>query len=70
MFDWLLFVGRIVGNVYGVFVYGSRGFIWVVLVAELLVSELEGESLVLEGKLADAFSLLRFACRVARCGLC
>jgi tRNA 5-methylaminomethyl-2-thiouridine biosynthesis bifunctional protein len=67
--DRLPVVGRIAGNVYGAFAYGSRGLVWAALAAELLAAELEGEPLPLEGKLADALSPLRFAHRAARRGL-
>ena len=64
--DRLPVVGKIADNVYGAFAYGSRGLVWAALAAELLASELEGEPLPLEGKLADA--LRRCASRSARLG--
>jgi tRNA 5-methylaminomethyl-2-thiouridine biosynthesis bifunctional protein len=67
--DRLPLVGRLAGNLYGAFAYGSRGLIWAALAAELLACELEGEPLPLEGKLAEALSPLRFAQRAARRGL-
>jgi tRNA 5-methylaminomethyl-2-thiouridine biosynthesis bifunctional protein len=64
--DRLPVVGRIADNVYGAFAYGSRGLVWAALAAELLASELEGEPLPLEGKLADALAPGRFAQRMMR----
>jgi tRNA 5-methylaminomethyl-2-thiouridine biosynthesis bifunctional protein len=64
--DRLPLAGKLAGNVYGAFAYGSRGLVWAALAAELLASELEGEPLPLEGKLADALSPLRFAQRALR----
>jgi tRNA 5-methylaminomethyl-2-thiouridine biosynthesis bifunctional protein len=64
--DRLPLAGRIAHNVYGAFAYGSRGLVWAALAAELLASELEGEPLPLEGKLADALSPMRFAQRALR----
>ena len=61
--DRLPVVGRIQGGIYGAFAYGSRGLIWAALAAELIASQLEGEPLPVEGKLADAMSPLRFARR-------
>jgi tRNA 5-methylaminomethyl-2-thiouridine biosynthesis bifunctional protein len=66
--DRLPLVGKMADNVYGAFAYGSRGLVWAALAAELLASELEGEPLPLEGKLADALSPLRFALRALRRG--
>ena len=64
--DRLPVVGKISDNVHGAFAYGSRGLVWAALAAELLASELEGEPLPLEGKLADALSPQRFARRALR----
>jgi tRNA 5-methylaminomethyl-2-thiouridine biosynthesis bifunctional protein len=64
--DRLPAVGKIADGVYGAFAYGSRGLVWAALAAELLASELEGEPLPLEGKLADALSPQRFARRALR----
>jgi len=61
--DRLPVVGKIRDNVYGAFAYGSRGIIWSALAAEIIASELEGEPLPVEGKLADALGPLRFAKR-------
>ena len=67
--DRLPVAGRIEGEVYGAFGYGSRGLIWALLAAELIASELEGEPLPAEGKLIDAMSPLRFTRRAAARGL-
>jgi tRNA 5-methylaminomethyl-2-thiouridine biosynthesis bifunctional protein len=61
--DRLPVAGKIDEGIYGAFAYGSRGLIWAALAAELVASQLEGEPLPLEGKLADAISPLRFASR-------
>ncbi|HJS78033.1 MAG TPA: bifunctional tRNA (5-methylaminomethyl-2-thiouridine)(34)-methyltransferase MnmD/FAD-dependent 5-carboxymethylaminomethyl-2-thiouridine(34) oxidoreductase MnmC [Burkholderiales bacterium] len=61
--DRLPVAGKIGEGIYGAFAYGSRGLIWAALAAELIASELEGEPLPLEGKLADALSPGRFANR-------
>jgi tRNA 5-methylaminomethyl-2-thiouridine biosynthesis bifunctional protein len=64
--DRLPVVGKLGEGVYGAFAYGSRGLIWAALAAELIASELEGEPLPVEGKLADALHPQRFAKRAAR----
>jgi tRNA 5-methylaminomethyl-2-thiouridine biosynthesis bifunctional protein len=64
--DRLPVVGKLDDGIYGAFAYGSRGLIWAALAAELIASELEGEPLPIEGKLADAMHPLRFAKREAR----
>ena len=61
--DRLPVVGKIRDGVYGAFAYGSRGIIWSALAAEIIASELEGEPLPVEGKLADALAPGRFAKR-------
>jgi tRNA 5-methylaminomethyl-2-thiouridine biosynthesis bifunctional protein len=61
--DRLPVVGKLGAGVYGAFAYGSRGLIWAALAAELIASELEGEPLPIEGKLADALHPWRFARR-------
>jgi tRNA 5-methylaminomethyl-2-thiouridine biosynthesis bifunctional protein len=61
--DRLPLAGRIDGQVWGVLALGSRGLIWSALAAELVASQLEGESLPLEGMLADALDPGRFARR-------
>jgi tRNA 5-methylaminomethyl-2-thiouridine biosynthesis bifunctional protein len=61
--DRLPVVGSLTAGVYGAFAYGSRGLVWAALAAELIASELEGEPLPLEGKLADALHPQRFAKR-------
>src|SRR4051812_11243284 len=58
--DRLPVVGKIADNVYGAFAYGSRGLVWAALAAEIIASELEGEPLPVEGKLADAVAPARF----------
>ena len=71
--DRLPVVGKLTeGNrngVYCAFAYGSRGLIWAALAAELIASQLEGEPLPLEGKLADALHPQRFARRAESRGL-
>jgi tRNA 5-methylaminomethyl-2-thiouridine biosynthesis bifunctional protein len=64
--DRLPLVGEMGSSVYGAFAYGSRGLIWAALAAEILASELEGEPLPVEGKLADAIAPARFARRMMR----
>ena len=61
--DRLPAVGKIRDGVYGAFAYGSRGIIWSALAAEIIASQLEGEPLPVEGKLADALAPQRFARR-------
>ncbi len=61
--DRLPVVGKLADGVYGAFAYGSRGLVWAALAAELIASELEGEPLPIEGKLADALSPARFKMR-------
>ena len=61
--DRLPVVGQIGDGVHAAFAYGSRGIIWSALAAELIASELEGEPLPVEGKLADALAPQRFAKR-------
>jgi tRNA 5-methylaminomethyl-2-thiouridine biosynthesis bifunctional protein len=58
--DRLPVVGKISEGVYGAFAYGSRGLVWAALAAETIASELEGEPLPVEGKLADAMAPGRF----------
>lgn len=64
--DRLPVVGRLGENVYGAFAYGSRGLVWATLAAELIVAELQGDPLPLEGALAEALRPARFAERAAR----
>jgi tRNA 5-methylaminomethyl-2-thiouridine biosynthesis bifunctional protein len=66
--DRLPVVGKITEGVYGAFAYGSRGLVWAALAAEIIASELEGEPLPLEGKLADALRPQRFTKRAASRG--
>ena len=61
--DRLPVVGQITQGVYGAFAYGSRGLVWAALAAEIIASELEGEPLPVEGKLADAIAPGRFRLR-------
>jgi tRNA 5-methylaminomethyl-2-thiouridine biosynthesis bifunctional protein len=61
--DRLPIAGRIDGGTWGLLALGSRGLIWSALGAELIASQLEGEPLPLEGKLADALAPQRFARR-------
>ncbi len=55
-------------GLYGAFAFGSRGLLWAALGAELLASQLEGEPLPLEGRLADALDPARFLLRTLRRG--
>ena len=64
--DRLPIAGRIEGDAWSLLALGSRGLIWSALCAELIASQLEGEPLPLEGKLADALAPARFARRAAR----
>jgi tRNA 5-methylaminomethyl-2-thiouridine biosynthesis bifunctional protein len=66
--DRLPVVGKLGEGVYGAFAYGSRGIVWAALAAEMIASELDGEPLPLEGKLADALSAERFARRAGSRG--
>jgi tRNA 5-methylaminomethyl-2-thiouridine biosynthesis bifunctional protein len=66
--DRLPVVGKLGEGLYGAFAYGSRGLVWAALAAELIASELDGEPLPLEGKLADALSAQRFARRAGSRG--
>jgi tRNA 5-methylaminomethyl-2-thiouridine biosynthesis bifunctional protein len=61
--DRLPLAGRVGNDVYALLALGSRGLIWAPLAAELLASQLEGEPLPLEGKLAEALDPLRFTRR-------
>lgn len=66
--DRLPLVGAIPGAeaLHGACAYGSRGILWCSLMAELLVSRLEGEPLPVEARLADAVDPGRFALRARR----
>jgi tRNA 5-methylaminomethyl-2-thiouridine biosynthesis bifunctional protein len=66
--DRLPVVGKLGEGVFGAFAYGSRGLVWAALAAELIASELEGEPLPIEGKLADAMHPQRFARRAGSRG--
>ncbi len=61
--DRLPLVGKLAQDVYALTALGSRGLVWSSLAAELLASELEGEPLPIEGKLAQALHPARFARR-------
>jgi tRNA 5-methylaminomethyl-2-thiouridine biosynthesis bifunctional protein len=63
--DRLPLVGKLAENVYCALALGSRGLIWSGLAAEMIASELEGEPLPLEGKLAEALAPGRFSRRAA-----
>jgi tRNA 5-methylaminomethyl-2-thiouridine biosynthesis bifunctional protein len=67
--DRLPVVGKISEGIYGAFAYGSRGIVWSALAAEIIASELEGEPLPVEGKLADALAPQRFMQRAESRGL-
>jgi tRNA 5-methylaminomethyl-2-thiouridine biosynthesis bifunctional protein len=53
-------------GLYGAFAYGSRGLLWAGLGGELLASQIDGEPLPVERKLAAAVDPGRFALRAAR----
>ncbi|OGA19225.1 MAG: hypothetical protein A3I63_10660 [Betaproteobacteria bacterium RIFCSPLOWO2_02_FULL_66_14] len=53
-------------GLYGCFAFGSRGLLWAALGAELLASQLGGEPLPLEARLADALDPGRFRLRELR----
>jgi tRNA 5-methylaminomethyl-2-thiouridine biosynthesis bifunctional protein len=53
-------------GLYGAFGYGSRGYLWAALCAELLASLLQGDPLPVEKSLAAAVNPARFALRAAR----
>ncbi len=54
------------GGLYGVFAFGSRGLLWAGLGAELLASQLEGEPLPVQARLAEALDPGRFLLRALR----
>jgi tRNA 5-methylaminomethyl-2-thiouridine biosynthesis bifunctional protein len=64
--DRLPLVGPMGSNLYGAFAYGSRGLLWASLAGELIASQLEGEPLPVERKLAAAVAPERFALREKR----
>jgi tRNA 5-methylaminomethyl-2-thiouridine biosynthesis bifunctional protein len=64
--DRLPIVGRLGEGLYGAFAYGSRGMLWAGLCGELIASELDGEPLPVERKLAAAVDPGRFALRAGR----
>ena len=66
--DRLPIAGPIGPSLYGAFAYGSRGLLWAGLCGELLASQLEGEPLPVERKLAAAVAPDRFLLRERRRG--
>jgi tRNA 5-methylaminomethyl-2-thiouridine biosynthesis bifunctional protein len=66
--DRLPLAGRIGERLWCALALGARGLVWAPLAAELVASQLEGEPLPVEGKLADALDPLRFARRAAARG--
>lgn len=66
--DRLPLAGRIEERTWGLLALGSRGLLWGLLGAELIASQLEGEPLPVEGKLADALDPLRFRKRAGSRG--
>ncbi|MEK6426429.1 MAG: bifunctional tRNA (5-methylaminomethyl-2-thiouridine)(34)-methyltransferase MnmD/FAD-dependent 5-carboxymethylaminomethyl-2-thiouridine(34) oxidoreductase MnmC [Burkholderia gladioli] len=55
-------------GLYGAFGFGSRGFIWAALCAELIASQLDGEPWPIERELAEAIDPARFLLRALRQG--
>lgn len=55
-------------GLYGAFGFGSRGFIWAALCAELIASQLDGEPWPIERELAEAIDPARFLLRDLRQG--
>lgn len=53
-------------GLYGAFAYGSRGLIWASLAAEMLASQIEGEPLPIDQKLAEGIDPARFLLRILR----
>ena len=53
-------------GLYCAFAYGSRGLVWASLAAEILVSQIEGEPLPIDRKLADGVDPARFLLRFLR----
>jgi tRNA 5-methylaminomethyl-2-thiouridine biosynthesis bifunctional protein len=53
-------------GLYGAFAFGSRGLVWASLAAEILASQIEGEPLPIDNKLADGVDPARFLLRVLR----
>jgi len=53
-------------GLYAAFGYGSRGLVWAALGAELVASQIEGEPLPVDKKLADGVDPARFLLRVLR----
>ena len=67
--DRLPLVGPIEDGLLGAFAYGSRGLLWAALAGELLASQLEGEPLPVERKLAAAVAPERFLLRQKKKGV-
>ncbi|MBI0326796.1 bifunctional tRNA (5-methylaminomethyl-2-thiouridine)(34)-methyltransferase MnmD/FAD-dependent 5-carboxymethylaminomethyl-2-thiouridine(34) oxidoreductase MnmC [Burkholderia plantarii] len=55
-------------GLYGAFGFGSRGFVWASLCAELIASQIEGEPWPVERELAEAIDPARFLLRALRQG--
>ncbi len=55
-------------GLYGAFGFGSRGFVWAALCAELIASQLDGEPWPIERELAEAIDPARFLLRALRKG--
>jgi tRNA 5-methylaminomethyl-2-thiouridine biosynthesis bifunctional protein len=66
--DRLPLAGRVDENTWALLALGSRGLTWASLAAELIASQLEGDPLPVEGKLADALDPLRFMKRAGSRG--
>jgi len=64
--DRLPIAGAMGDGLFGNFAYGSRGLLWACLCAELIASQLEGEPLPVERKLASAVAPDRFESRAMR----
>ncbi|MGB3938060.1 MAG: bifunctional tRNA (5-methylaminomethyl-2-thiouridine)(34)-methyltransferase MnmD/FAD-dependent 5-carboxymethylaminomethyl-2-thiouridine(34) oxidoreductase MnmC [Burkholderiales bacterium] len=66
--DRLPLAGAMGDGLFGAFAYGSRGLLWAGLCGELIASQLEGEPLPVERKLAAAVAPERFRLRQQRKG--
>ena len=64
--DRMPVAGPLGPNLHGAFAYGSRGMLWAGLCGELIASQLEGEPLPVERKLAAAVAPDRFILREKR----
>ena len=67
--DRLPLVGAIENGLFAAFAYGSRGLLWAGLCGELIASQLEGEPLPVERKLAAAVAPERFLLRQKKRGV-